>query len=74
MESGTTPSKIAEKYIYPKNTISAWLLPGIKEKIKSAFQSGEFSTKRKNVGSDKVRIWRMNNLPISRTILKEEVI
>ena len=49
VESGTKLSKVADKYGVPRNTISTWLLPGNKEKNKSAFQSGEVSTKRKNV-------------------------
>ena len=35
--------------MFPRNAISTWLLTGNKEKIKSAFQSGQVSTKRKNV-------------------------
>ena len=62
-----------------------WLLPENKEKIKNTFQSGEVSTKRKNVKVNRRRIlrkryldWikrmRMNNLLISRVILKEKAI
>ena len=32
VESGTKPSKVAEKYGFPRNTISACLLSGNKEK------------------------------------------
>ena len=52
MESGTKPSEVAEKYGASRNTISTWLLPGNEEKIKSAFQSGKVSAKRKNVRVD----------------------
>ena len=58
-------------------------IPGNKQKIKSAFQSGEVSTIRKNVrvgqneNSEKTLFdWfermRMNNLPICGSIVKEE--
>ena len=39
LESGTKPSKVAEKYGVPRNTISTWLLPENKEKIKSLVQA-----------------------------------
>ena len=48
VESGTKPSMVTEKYGVPRNTISTWLLPENKEKSKSAFQSCEVSTERKN--------------------------
>ena len=70
-----------KKYGVPRNTIPTWLLPENKDKIKSAFHSGELSTKRKilrggsNENLDKVPFdWfkrmRMNNLPISPSQLK----
>ena len=85
MESGTKSTKGAVKYGVPTNTIPTWLLPGNKEKIKSPLQSGEFNTKRTNVTVehnenlekalfDWFKKMRMNNLPISGTILKEEAI
>ena len=85
LESGTKPSKVAEKYGVPRNTISTWLLPENKEKIKSAFHFGEVGTKRKNIRvgqnenlekalSDWFKRMRMNNLPISGIILKEKAI
>ena len=43
LESGLKPSKVAEKYDVPRNTISTWLKK--KEEIKSAFKSGEVSSK-----------------------------
>ena len=36
LESGLKPSKVAEKYDVPRNTISTWLKK--KEKIKRAYQ------------------------------------
>ena len=36
LESGLKPSKVAEKYDVPRNTISTWLKK--KEEIKSAYQ------------------------------------
>ena len=41
VESGTKLSKVAKKYGVPRNTMSTWLLPGNKEKVKSVSQSGE---------------------------------
>ena len=55
LESGLKPSKVAEKYDVPRNTISTWLQK--KEEIKSAFKSGEVSSKRKNM-----RIGQNDNL------------
>ena len=49
VESGIKPPRIAEKYGVPRNSMPTWLLPGNEERIKSAFQSGEFSTKGKIV-------------------------
>ena len=47
LESGIKPSKVAEKYDVPRNTVSTWLKK--KEEIKNAFKSGEVSSKRKNM-------------------------
>ena len=47
LESGIKPSKVAEKYDVPRNTVSTWLKK--KEEIKNAFRSGEVSSKRKNM-------------------------
>ena len=55
LESVLKPSKVAEKYDVPRNTISTWLKK--KEEIKSAFKSGEVSSKRKNM-----RIGQNDNL------------
>ena len=44
IESGLKPSKVAEKYDVPRNTISTWIKK--KKEIKSAFSSGEVSLKR----------------------------
>ena len=82
MESRTKPLDLAKRDGISRNTISTWLLPG---KIKSAFQSDEVSTKRENVtvGQNKnlekalldwFKRMRMNNLPVSGTILKEKAI
>ena len=82
VESGTKPSKVAEKHGFPRNTILTWLLPGKKEKT-VAFQSGKVSTKKKNmrIGQNEnlekeLFDWftrmQMNNLPISGTVLKEK--
>ena len=49
MESGKKSSTLTEKYNYLRNTMLTSLLPGNKEKIKSASQSGEVTTKMKNV-------------------------
>ena len=49
VESGAKPSQVAKKYGVLTNTISTWLLPGNKEKIKVLFKSSEVSTKRKHV-------------------------
>ena len=37
VESGTQPPKVAEKYGVPRNTVSTWVLPGNKEKLKVLF-------------------------------------
>ena len=82
MESRTKPLDLAKRDGVSRNTISTWLLPG---KIKSAFQSDEVSTKRENVTVgqnenlekallDWFKRMRMNNLPVSGTILKEKAI
>ena len=47
LESGLKPSKVAEKFNVPRNTISTWIKK--KDKIKSAFKSGEVGLKRKNI-------------------------
>ena len=47
LESGIKPSKVAEKYDVPRNTVSTGLKQ--KEEIKNAFKSGEVSSKRKNM-------------------------
>ena len=47
LESGIKPSKVAEKYEVPRNTVSTRLKK--KEEIKNAFKSGEVSSKRKNM-------------------------
>ena len=47
LESGIKPSKVAEKYDVPRNTVSTWLKK--KEEIKNPFKSGEVSSKRKNM-------------------------
>ena len=83
LESGLKPSKVAEKYDVPRNTISTWLKK--KEEIKSAFKSGEVSSKRKNmrIGQNdnlekELFSWfkkmRTNNLPVNRTVVKEKAI
>ena len=68
---------VVEKYGVSRNTRSTWLLPVNKEKSKGAFQSGEVSTKRKNV---RVRqnenlektLFDWLKLTNSETILKEK--
>ena len=45
VRSETKPSKVAEKYGIPRNTVLKWL-PGNKKRIKNAFQAGEVSTKK----------------------------
>ena len=83
LESDLKPSKVAEKYDVPRNTISTWLKK--KEEIKSAFKSGEVSSKRKNMrigqndNLDKALFsWfkkmRTNNLPVNGTVVKEKAI
>ena len=49
VESGTKPSTLTEEHNYLRNTILTSLLPENKEKIKSASQSGEVTTRMKNV-------------------------
>ena len=81
LESGLKPSKVAEKYNVPRNTISTWLKK--KKEIKSAFKSGEVSSKRKNmrIGQNDnlekalfswFKKMRTNNLPVNRTVVEEE--
>ena len=53
MELRTKLTKVTEKYGSLRNTISTWLVPENKEKIKSAFQSGEVSTERTNESLEK---------------------
>ena len=83
LESGLKPSKVAEKYDVPRNTISTWLKK--KEEIKSAFKSGEVSSKRKNmrIGQNDnlekalfswFKKMRTNNLPVNGTVVKEKAI
>ena len=85
MELRTKLTKVTEKYGSLRNTISTWLVPENKEKIKSSFQSGEVSTKRTNARVEQnenlekaLFDWfermRMTNLPISGTIVKEKAI
>ena len=81
LESGLKPSKVAEKYNVPGNTISTWLKK--KEEIKSAFKSGEVSSKRKNmrIGQNDnlekalfscFKKMRTNNLLVNGTVVEEE--
>lgn len=49
MKLGTNSSKVVEEYAVPKTVTSTWLLPENKVNMKSAFHSGEVSTKRQNV-------------------------
>ena len=83
LESGIKPSKVAEKYDVPKNTVSTWLKE--KEEIKNAFKSGEVSSKRKNmrIGQNDdlekalfrwLKKMRANNLPVNGTVVKEKAI
>ena len=83
LESGLELSKVAEKYDVPRNTISTWLKK--KEEIKSAFKSGEVSSKRKNmrIGQNDnlekalfswFKKMRTNNLPVNGTVVKEKAI
>ena len=83
IESGLKPSKVAEKYDVPRNTISTWIKK--KKEIKSAFSSGEVSLKRKNmrIGQNEnlekalfcwLKKMRTNNLPVNGTVLKEKAI
>ena len=83
LESGLKPSKVAEKYDVPRNTISTWLKK--KGEIKSAFKSSEVSSKRKNmrIGQNgnlekALFSWfkkmRTNNLPVNGTVVKEKAI
>ena len=83
LESGLKPSKVAEKYDVPRNMKSTWLQK--KEEIKSAFKSGEVSSKRKNMRirqNDNLEkalfSWfkkmRTNNLPVNGTVVKEKAI
>ena len=83
LESVLKPSKVAEKYDVPRNTISTWLKK--KEEIKSAFKSGEVSSKRKNtrIGQNDnlekalfswFKKMRTNNLPVNGTVGKEKAI
>ena len=80
VRSGTKPSKVAEKYGIPRNTVLKWL-PGNKKKLKMLFKLVRLAQKRKNVrvrqneNLEKVLFdWfkriRMNNLPVSGIILK----
>ena len=83
LESGIKPSKVAEKYDVPRNTVSTWLKK--KEEIKNAFKSGEVSSKRKNmrIGQNDdlekalfswLKKMRANNLPVNGTVVKEKAI
>ena len=83
LESSIKPSKVAEKYDVPKNTVSTWLKK--KEEIKNAFKSGEVSSKRKNVRIGQnddlekalfswLKKMPANNLPVNGTVVKEKAI
>ena len=83
LESGIKPSKVAEKYDVPRNTVSTWLKK--KEEIKNAFKSGEVSSKRKNMRTGQnddlekalfswLEKMRANNLPVNGTVVKEKAI
>ena len=82
VESGIKPSKVAEKYDVPRNTVSTWLK---KKEIKNAFKSDEVSSKRKNmrIGQNDdlekalfswLKKMRANNLPVNGTVVKEKAI
>ena len=83
LESCLKPSKVAEKYDVPRSAISTWLKK--KEEIKSAFKSGEVSSKRKNmrIGQNDnlekalfswFKKMRTNILPVNGTVVKEKAI
>ena len=83
LESGIKPSKVAEKYHVPRNTVSTWLKK--KEEIKNTFKSGEVSSKGKNmrIGQNDdlekalfswLKKMRANNSPVNGTVVKEKAI